>query len=46
MRLTVVCPGGTASERYALTLEHALRGHPARVVTSISCSPSRWTKAA
>ena len=36
MRLTVVCPGGTASERYALTLEHALRGHPARVVTSIS----------
>ena len=53
-RLTVVCPGDTASERYALTLEHALRGHPARVVTSISeslqtgpsCSPSRWTKAA
>ena len=30
-RLTVVCPGDTASERYALTLEHALRGHPARV---------------
>ena len=30
-RLTVVCPGDTASERYALTLEHALRGDPARV---------------
>ncbi len=30
-RMTVVCPGDTASERYALTLEHALRGHPARV---------------
>ena len=30
-RLTVVSPGDTASERYALTLEHALRGHPARV---------------
>lgn len=30
-RLTVVCPGDTASERYTLTLEHALRGHPARV---------------
>ena len=30
-RLTVVCPGDTASEWYALTLEHALRGHPARV---------------
>ena len=30
-RLTVVCPGDTASERYALTLEHGLRGHPARV---------------
>ena len=35
-RLTVVCPGDTASERYALTLEHALRGRPARVLTSIS----------
>lgn len=32
-RLTVVCPGDTASERYALTLEHALRGRPARVRT-------------
>ena len=30
-RLTVVCPGDTASERYALTLEHALRGHAGRV---------------
>ena len=35
-RLTVVCPGDTASERYALTLEHTLRGRPARVLTSIS----------
>ena len=35
-RLTVVCPGDTASERYALTLEHALRGHPAQVVTALS----------
>ena len=35
-RLTVVCPGNTASERYALTLEHALRHRPARVLTSIS----------
>ena len=35
-RLTVVCPGYTASERYALTLEHALRRHSARVLTSIS----------
>lgn len=34
-RLTVVCPGDTASERYALTLEHALRGRPARVLASI-----------
>ena len=35
-RLTVVCPGDTASERYALTLEHTLRGRPARVLASIS----------
>ena len=35
-RLTVVCPGDTASERYALTLEHALRRRAARVLTSIS----------
>ena len=35
-RLTVVCPGDTAWSRYALTLEHALRGHPARIVTKIT----------
>lgn len=35
-RLTVVCPGDTASERYALTLEHALRGRPARILTTIT----------
>ena len=35
-RLTVVCPGDTAPERYALTLEHALRGRPARIVTNIT----------
>ena len=35
-RLTVVCPGDTASERYALTLEHALRGRPAQIVTTIT----------
>ena len=31
--LTVICPGDTASERFALTLEHALKGRSARVVT-------------
>ena len=35
-RLTVVCPGDTASERYALTLEHALRGRPAQIMTKIT----------
>ena len=35
-RLTVVCPGDTAPERYALALEHALRSHPAQVVTGMS----------
>ena len=31
--LTVVCPGKTADQRFALTLEHALRGHRAEIVT-------------
>lgn len=30
--LTVLCPGGTAPERYALTLEYALRGVRAQVL--------------
>ena len=33
--LTVVCPGDTAGERFALTLEHALKGHSARVMTRL-----------
>ena len=33
--LTVVCPGKTAGERFALTLEHALKGHSARVMTRL-----------
>ncbi len=35
-QLTIVCPGDTASERFALTLEHALKGRPVRVVTALS----------
>ena len=35
-RLTVVCPGDTASERYALTLEHALKGRPARIAAKVT----------
>jgi len=34
--LTVICPGDAASERYARTLESALRGHPARVLTRLT----------
>ena len=30
--LTVICPGDTASERFALTLEYALKGRPSRVL--------------
>ena len=33
--LTVVSPGDTAGERFALTLEHALKGHSARVMTRL-----------
>ena len=35
-RLTVICPGDTARERYALTLEYALKDHPTRVLTTLS----------
>ena len=35
-RFTVVCPGDTASERYALTLEHALKGRPARIAAKVT----------
>ena len=34
-KLTVLCPGETASERFALTLEHALKGRSARVLTRL-----------
>ena len=34
-KLTVLCPGETASERFALTLEHALKGRSARVLTQL-----------
>lgn len=33
--LTVICPGNTASERYALTLKFALQGHRARILTDL-----------
>ncbi len=33
--LTVICPGDTASERFALILEHALKRHLAQVVTGL-----------
>ena len=31
--LTVICPGGIAGERFTTTLEYALKGRPARVLT-------------
>ena len=34
-KLIVLCPGETASERFALTLEHALKGNSARVLTRL-----------
>lgn len=34
-KLTVLCPGETASERFALTLERALKGRSARVLTQL-----------
>ena len=33
--LTVICPGGIAGERFTTTLEHALKGRPARVLTRL-----------
>jgi len=34
--LHVICPGTAARERYALTLEYALAGRPARIETELS----------
>lgn len=34
--VTVICPGNEAADRYALTLEYALRGYEAEIVTELS----------
>ena len=34
--LTVICPGETAAPRFALTLEHALRGRKAEVICRVA----------